>query len=145
MKRPLLSATLSLLIFFCATGCAPGIAWELNTYEHVHEQSQRENRVTFVYFRHWALPECTRFEEDVLKSPEVLAASREFNCVPLDFHWDRPLAQGWGVASAPAVVLVAPTDKVLNVLQGKITKEALLDAMAGARQLVRPDPLTVEQ
>ena len=119
----------------CATlcACAPGIQWRAYTFDPVFEESQRDDKLTFVYLRSWADPKCTQFEEQVLKSPRVLQATGALYCVPLEFAIDRELAQRWEVEASPAVVLLDPDGRVLTKLSGEITIERLLSAVASAQ------------
>ena len=124
-----------------AGGCANGIRWKDYTFEPVFRQSRADGRLTFVYFRNWAMVECTDFEETVLKDPAVLELLRPdgmFYCVPLEFYWDRPLARKWGVERPPAVVILAPSGRVLAKLSGEITTEQLLSALHEAQAAASP-------
>lgn len=124
---------LLLLALILAPGCSEGIHWRNYVYEPVHQDALRDNREMFVYFRHWALVECTRFEEEVLKNPQVLEATKNFYCVPLQIDWDDARAERWGVDSAPAVVILTPQEQVLARLKHPITAAELLKAMQDAR------------
>ena len=115
------------------TGCAPGIDWRDFKYEPVREIAQRDQRLMFVYFRHWAAVACTKFEEEVLKDPAILAESRDFCCVPLAFDWDRELAEQFGVREIPGVAIVDPAGRVVTRLQGAISRDDLLKEMRRAR------------
>lgn len=88
--------------------------------------------MTFVYFRSWYLRECTDFEENILKSPDVLAESRKLVCVPLDYDWDRDLARDWGLDAVPAYVLVSPSGEVLSKAQHPIAPQQLLQDIRAA-------------
>jgi hypothetical protein len=127
---------LGLLCAF-AGGCSPGIRWRGFSFAPVLAESQRDQKLTFVYFRDWAVVACTDFEENVLKHPAVLEALRPngaFYCVPLQFTWDRPLAEQWGVELPPAVVIVDPEERLLLRLSGEISVEQLLDAIEAAKE-----------
>lgn len=116
-------------------GCSPGIQWRGLTFEPVQADARRDHKLTFVYFRHWAVIACTNFEENVLKSPEVLQALRPngpFYCAVLDAYADRRLAAEWGVEGPPAVVVLDPAERLLARLSGEITIERLLAAMQRA-------------
>jgi hypothetical protein len=116
-------------------GCSAGIRWRGLVFDPVYADAQRDQKLTFVYFRHWAVIACTDFEENVLKSPEVLEALRPdgpFYCAVLDAYADRRLASEWGVAGPPGVAILDPNDRVLARLSGKITVQQLLAAMQGA-------------
>lgn len=129
--------TLRLLTFLgvvaISTGCAPGIEWRDFKYEPVREIAQRDQRPIFVYFRHWAAVACTKFEDEVLKDPAILAESRKFHCVPLAFDWDRELAEKFGVREIPGVAIVDPNGRVITRLQGTISRDDLLKEMRRAR------------
>ncbi|MBU0617547.1 MAG: hypothetical protein KKI02_07505, partial [Planctomycetes bacterium] len=87
-------------------GCSPGVQWRGLTFEPVHADARRDRKLTFVYFRHWAVVACTDFEENALKSPEVLEALRPggpLYCAVLDAYADRRLASEWGIEDPPGV------------------------------------------
>ncbi len=90
-------------------------------------------RVTLVYFRDWSAVECTQFEEKVLSDPAVRRETAPLHCVPLSYHWDKPLADAWKIDRIPAVVLVDPRGRVLAQLKNPIAKETLIDAIRQAR------------
>lgn len=114
-------------------GCSQGIRWRSFTFDRVHADSRRDQKLTFVYFRHWSVIACTDFEETVLEDPAVLEATAELYCVPLDFHWDRPLAEEWGVEAPPGVVILDPQRRVLASLAGSPSAEQLLKAIESAK------------
>ena len=130
--RIAVAGVLMIVVGACSLGCSPGIKWRGATYDSVHADSVRNHKLTLVYFRSWAKVECTDFEENVLKAPEVreaLSPDGHFYCVPLDSHWDRSLAEQFGVDEPPTVVIVDDDGRVLSRLTGKITVKALLDAL----------------
>lgn len=114
-------------------GCSNGVHWEGPTYQDARSLAVRSNRPVFVYFRSWYSVECTNFEENVLKDPAVLPETAAYVCVPLDFDWDRPLAQQWGLKAVPAFVIVAPDGKVLAQGQAPLTRDQVLAAFRAAR------------
>jgi len=120
------------------SGCSAGIRWQGYVFDPVYAKSRAENKLTFVYFRNWYAVECTEFEENVLKQPVVLEATPDLACVKLDFDWDRPLAEKWGVRQAPAFVIVDPAGRVLARGEGDISLEALLDAIDQAKEEFAP-------
>jgi hypothetical protein len=134
-RRGTLLGLLTVWLAALATGCTADVAWRGFSYAGVQELSRKEHRLTFVYMKDWISPRCTQFEENVLKSPPVLAATADLNCakVQWDTFVDRPLAATWGVTEAPAVVILDPEERVLAVLYGDIAPEALLKAIAGAK------------
>lgn len=115
-------------------GCAEGVRWEIGPYPEIHRRAAAADQLTFVYFRSWYLVECTQFEEQVLKDPEVLAELRPFVAVPLDFDYDQPLATKWGIDDRPAYVIVTPEGAVLSRNQIPITKRELLEDLRSAKQ-----------
>jgi hypothetical protein len=115
------------------TGCSEGIRWEGPTYPDAQALARRTSRLTFVYLRRWYLVECTDFEEKVLKDPAVLAETRSLVCVPLDYDWDRPLAEQWKLTVAPAFAIVAPSGQVLVRQQAPISRDELLQAFREAK------------
>ena len=129
------AVVLGLLCAFLG-GCSPGIRWRGYTFDRVHAESRRDQKLTFVYFRHWALVACTDFEENVLKDPtvlELLQPDGVFYCAVLDFLLDRPLAEEWGIEAAPGVVILDPKGRVLARLSGEISVERLREAIQTAR------------
>lgn len=107
--------------------------WELRKFEDAHELARQQGKLTFVYFRSWYLVDCTNFEENVLKTPQVLLQTRGLVCVPLDFDWDQPLAQKWGLTQVPAFALVSPSGEILVRQQTPITREDFLSAIREAK------------
>ena len=138
-------ATLGLLCALVA-GCSPGVRWRGLTYGPVQADAQRDGKLTFVYLRNWMMPACTRFEENVLKAPEVLHALDDMYCVVLDFYQDRPLADKWGVATPPAIVILDLERRVLARASGDVTAAELLGAIATAKDRfsVRAPPVPTE-
>ncbi len=114
-------------------GCARGVHWRIGTFEEAHREAQRTDQLTLVYFRSWYLVECTEFEERVLRDPAVLAESDRMVCVPLDFDWDRRLAERWELEDVPAVAVVGPHGEVLAKHGGPLTKTELLALIETAR------------
>jgi hypothetical protein len=127
--------TIARLALLCLplAGCAPAVPWQFGRYEDVQRRSADANQLFFVYFRNWYLKECTDFEENVLKQPEVLRELRSMICTPLDFDWDRARADRWGVSAVPACVIVAPDGAVLAVEQTPIIAEQLLSTLRSVK------------
>jgi len=115
-------------------GCNGGIHWEGPSYSDASATARRTNKLTFVYFRSWYLVECTNFEEQILKQPDILAETRSVVCVVLDYDWDRPLAQKWGLKTVPAFAIVAPDGNVLVRQAAPITHDDLLRAIRSAKK-----------
>jgi hypothetical protein len=132
MPRTLLTLS-TLLIIAGVAGCSDGVRWRGFDYRSVHNQSKRENKLTFVYLRSAYLVECTRFEENVLRDPAVLNALRDLNCAVIDFGWDSRLAEKWKLERAPAFAIVNPAGELLSGGFGAISAEQLLEAVAEAR------------
>ncbi len=127
-----------LLSVVLVAGCNHGVRWEFGSYADAHRVAGASNRVTFVYFRNWYSVECTNFEEQVLKDPEVLAETNDMVCVPLELDWDRPLAQQWQLTAAPAFVIVAPDGNVLARGQAPFNRDELLKVMRNAKARFGP-------
>lgn len=117
-----------------SSGCARSVKWRLDSFDRVQADSRAQNKLTFVYFRNWYSVECTRFEEGVLKDPSVLDTLAAFNCVPLDFDRDRPLAEAWGVQKPPAFVVVDGASRVLASGKGAMSVASVLDALKRAQE-----------
>jgi hypothetical protein len=124
------------------TGCAPEIRWRGLIFDPVHRDAQRDHRPTFAYLRAWYLPACTRFEDNVLKDPDVVAASTDFYCTLLEYDASRRLVEQWMVESPPAVVILDDNSQILVRLQGEIPKQALLAAMNRIQARFAPPPVT---
>lgn len=107
-------------------GCTPGINWRGVQYEPVLASARRDQKPMMLYFRNWADLRCTRFEENVLKTPAVLEATKSYYCVALDHYWNRALADGFGVQDPPGIVLVNSRGEALAKLSGEISAAALL-------------------
>ena len=115
-------------------GCQPGIRWRGYSFDFVHRDAVRDNRLTFVYFRSPYSVQCTRFEDAVLSSPEVRAATEPLYCAVVDFGWDRELALRWGLTQAPSFALISPAGEVLASGMGEMSARQVLDAIAIARE-----------
>ena len=132
--RSLLLGCGVLFTALCATGCARGVKWQIGRFEDAYNTARQSGKLTFVYFRAWYLVECTDFEENVLKNPEVLAETDRMVCVPLSYEWDQPLAGRWGLTTVPAYAIVAPTGEALARRQTPLTKDDLLGDLRAARR-----------
>lgn len=106
----------------------------MRPYAEVHAMAQSADELTFVYFREWYRVECTEFEENVLKHPDVLPLTRSYVCVVLDTHWDRALMQRWGLEVSPAYAIVAPDGTVLARGQYPISVAEMSNALRTSRQ-----------
>lgn len=126
------------LLSVALSGCARGVRWNFGTFEDVHAQARVSDKLTFVYFRNWYMVECTEFEEQILKDPEVLAETDKFVCVPLSFDRDQQLAKRWGLAEPPAFVIVTPEGRVLHSADAPITKAELHAALRAAQASFSP-------
>jgi hypothetical protein len=123
-------------VWVVAGACSPGIRWRGYTFDPVHADSRRDQKLTFVYFRHWAVVACTEFEDNVLKDPaarEALQPNGVFYCAVLDFALDRSLAEQWGIEAPPGVVILDPDNRVLARLSGQISLGQLLEAIETAK------------
>jgi len=114
-------------------GCGGGVNWRIGSYRNAHELAERENKLTFAYFRNWYSVDCTNVEEQVLKDPTVLAETQTMVCFPLEGDYDRPLAKAWELSAVPAFVIVAPDGRVLARRQSPITRDDVLAAIRSAR------------
>jgi len=129
-----LVAALSLSLLLPLGGCGrPGVNWRGFKYEFVLPLSKNENRLTFVYLRSPYLVECTRFEENVLKNPAVLAALQDVNPVAIDFGWDSHLADRWQLERAPAFAIVDPDGALLASGHGEVAVDELVKAINKAK------------
>ena len=132
--RPLAGLAGITLLLLGLSGCARGVHWRFGTYEDGYNEARHAGKLTFVYFRVWYLVECTNFEDQVLKDPQVLAETDRMVCVPLDFDWDKPLAQRWNLTAIPAFAIVAPSGEILAQRQTPLTKLELLADIRSARE-----------
>lgn len=134
-RRPArLGAALAAAAVLLCGGCGQGIAWHGLSYDAVHAEAAAAGELTFVYLRSWALVECTRFEEQVLSTPQARQALSGFRRVALEFGWDEDRARQWGVEAPPAIVVVDPAGRVLARATGQITIESLVQTLSDARQ-----------
>lgn len=125
-----LAATSLILI---SSGCSQGVNWRKFAFDADDIAADARGELVFVYLRHWAVPACTRFEEDVLKNPAVLEQTRAMYCVVMNYSADREQAEGWGIQEPPGVVFMTADGEVLGVLNGFKTVQELLDAIGAAR------------
>ncbi len=128
-------------VWVFAGACSPGITWRGYTFDPVHADSRRDQKLTFVYVRHWAVVACTEFEENVLKDPavrEALHPNGVFYCAVLDFALDRSLAEQWGIEAPPGVVILDPDNRILACLSGQISLGPLLEAIETAKNEFSP-------
>ena len=114
-------------------GCANDVRWRGFVFDPVFKESQRDNKLTFVYLRNWYLPECAAFENDVLRTPAIAEATREFYAVMLEFDLARELAAEWSIEKPPAIVILDPGRRLLVRRVGPMTIEELLAAIDEAR------------
>lgn len=121
--------TLALLAMFLA-GCQT-IQWRHFDFETTYREAQRDDKLTFVFFRAWYLVASGEFEQDVLNDPAIIAATQDYYCAKVEFSTaiDRPLALMWGIDEPPAVAIVAPNRDVLLTMQGTIDRDELLAAL----------------
>ncbi len=127
---------MALLLVLLLSGCKAGLRWDFVPYPDAQAKARAAGKATLVYFRSWYLVECTEFEEKILKDPEVLAETRDMVCVPLDYRWDRPLAEEWGISRVPALAITAPDGELLARQQAPITRAEVLSAMRTAKQTI---------
>lgn len=124
---------LCLLPLLCF-GCAPGVQWRYDTYDHVRADSEANAKLTLVYFRAWYSVACTHVEDEVFNSPAMKAATKDMNCVPLDFDWDKTLAESLAVTSVPAFVIVDTDNRVLERGSGEFNVDNVLIAIKSAHE-----------
>lgn len=136
--RLLLSAAVGALVVFSSVGCRSGVEWRVYQYNAEAVERDAGDRTRFVYFRHWAVPACTRFEENVLLDPQVLAATRPYYCIVLAYNVDKRLADDWGVSEPPGVALLGPGGRLLSSGSGALTKEQLLALFKRASDQTSP-------
>lgn len=119
-------------VVLCA-GCSQGVNWRRFAYDPEDIAADARGQLVFVYLRHWAVPACTQFEEQVLKDPTILEQTKSMYCLVVNFSADRHLADAWGIAEPPGVVFMTADGRVLRVLNGFTTVQGLLDAISEAR------------
>lgn len=124
-------------------GCQAGVQWDYVQFRPAYAQSRETGQPLFVYFRDWASPRSTVFEDEVLLDPAVLAETENYICVVLQWNTpsDQPIASEFGVEEIPGVALVSAERRVLASLDGEIALENLLAAMRAARDQVRDQRL----
>ena len=124
-------------------GCQAGVQWDYYRFPPAYEESRQTGEPLFVYFRDWASPRSMVFEDEVLLDPAVLAETRNFLCVVLQWNTpsDQPIAREFGIDAIPGVALVSAERRVLASLEGEVSVENLLAAMRAARDRVRDQRL----
>ncbi len=105
----------------------------MGAFQEVFARTCQQRKVTFVYFRNWYSIECTNFEEKTLKDVEVLFETTSMVNIPLDFDYDRVLAEQWDIDAVPAYVLLAPDGQVLAMRKPPLTRDQLLTDIRDAR------------
>ncbi len=129
---------LGLLIVLGVSGCQRGVRWKVGSPSAGLTEGERQNKPTFVYFRNWYSVECTEFEEQVLKHPDVLRETDAIVCVPLEYDWDRPLAKEWGLDRVPSYAIIAPDGRMLSRAEAPISVERIIRDLQSARAKVAP-------
>lgn len=119
-------------------GCSTAVRWELGTFDDAFARSVKQNKLTFVYFRSWYSVDCTNFEDQVLSHPRVLAALDALVAVPLEYDWDKPLADRWGLTRTPATAIVDRDRQVLAKTNGVVSVQQMLDALSVAAAAQAP-------
>lgn len=125
------------LLALGALGCQEGIAWRGYSFDPVHREAASTGKLTFVYFRNWYLVECTRFEDNVLRSRPVRDATADLDCVVLSFDADHERALQWGLIQPPAVAIVAPDGSPLAAGWGEMSIEKLLAQIYYAKDVYK--------
>ena len=124
---------LGLLFALLTGGCGGDIRWRAeHEFAPVFAESQRDHKLTFVYFRSWYLVQCTEFEDTALRHPEAARETRSMNCVKLDFDANAALTRRWGLAEAPAIAVLDWSGQPLSTAYGPITRERLLETLREA-------------
>jgi thioredoxin-related protein len=108
----------------CA-GCSPAI-WNAYGFRPEDVEKERGDKAVFVYFRHWAVPDCAKFEQNVLELPDVRTAMMSTYRVVLDYRVDQELAKRWSVTDTPGIALVGARGQLLTSHSGYVTREILL-------------------
>jgi hypothetical protein len=139
--RLFLSVAVGALAIIPSLGCQSGVEWRAYQYNAEVVERDAGDRARFVYFRHWAVPACTRFEENVLLDPHVLSATRPYYCIVLAYNVDKHLADDWGVSEPPGVALLGPGGRLLASGSGAMSKEQLLALFKRANDQM-PAPTT---
>lgn len=125
-------ALAGLAVVLCA-GCSQGVNWRRFAYDADDIAADARGQLVFVYLRHWSVPACTKFEEEVLQNSKVLDETKTMYCVVINFSADRHLANAWGIAEPPGVVFLTADGHVLRVLNGFKSVDEMLGAIADAR------------
>lgn len=118
--------SLALVLSFLCAGCQPGIQWRAYNYREDAVARDAGEKSRFVYFRHWAVPECTKFEETVLLDPAVRNATNAYYCIVLAYNVDKHLADSWNVSEPPGVAILDPAGRLLASGSGFMKREELL-------------------
>ncbi|MBK8915674.1 MAG: hypothetical protein IPM64_13955 [Phycisphaerales bacterium] len=116
--------------------CGPSVRWHFDP-RSADAQVRRAPALRMVYFRNWYSVECTRFEDDVLRDADVVAALRDVVCVMLSYDFDRPLADEWGVTSAPGAAVVDTGGRSVSAITGAVTRDEFLRWLDSALRIGR--------
>lgn len=136
MTRPARRAAgwLGLALLALATGCGPSIRWRTYVYDVGLDEARREGKPMFVYLRNWYLPECTRFEDNVLKNAAVVSATGDLYAVFLEADWSTHLMQAWTLQRTPAVAVLTAGGELVSASDDLQTTADLLDFLVVARE-----------
>lgn len=118
--------TASLVLLSVCVGCQPGIQWRAYNYREDAIARDAGEKSRFVYFRHWAVPSCTKFEETVLLDPAVKNATNAYFCIVLAYNVDKHLADAWNISEPPGVAILGPDGKLLASGSGFMKREEML-------------------
>lgn len=132
LKLPLLLC-FGLAALLPCTGCGESVRWYYDRNTAARDD-RSEAQPTFVYFRSWYSVDCTRFEDEVLRDPQVVRSTGDLVCVMLSYDFDQPIATQWGVSQAPGIAVIAPTGDVLASHSGPATRDEVLEFLQRARQ-----------
>jgi hypothetical protein len=112
------------------SGCRTAVNWHLGSFDDAHSVAVKRGRNTFVYFRSWYSVDCTQFEDQVLSNPRVLEKLDAFVCVPLEYDWDKSLAERWGLRRTPATAIVDVNRQLVAKTEGTVSVQQMLDQLA---------------
>lgn len=128
---PILLPILALL----SAGCSPPI-WNAYAFDAEQVEKTRADQPVFIYFRSWADPQCTKFEQNVLEQADVRSALAGSYRVVLEHsvEKDAQRAKQWGVTDIPGVAMLGMRGQLLASASGYMTRETLLALIQRGKQ-----------
>ena len=114
---------LSLLALFCGTaGCGGPRAW---TVDSALKKARQANRIVFVEFWSFVLPECIRMDAEVLSDPLLKQDLEDFVRVRVDYLLHGDLAKRCGVTRSPGFAALRPDGTLIASQMGFADRDTM--------------------